>query len=109
MRWLLFVLLAVAGCGDADNTAYLPVGSRCTSSGQCGTNPYQCNVDRPGGYCEKPCATDGDCPMDSVCIPRLGACRRRCADPAQCRASEGYACYDWGGTSLVCEATPPPA
>jgi hypothetical protein len=103
VKWALFTLvLAAAGCGDPSNTQYLPIGSRCTSSGQCGTNPFDCLVTYPGGYCERPCTTDGDCPQDAVCDPTPHACRRKCKTPDDCRTSEGYTCLTAPGTTTVC-------
>jgi hypothetical protein len=71
VKWAALVLsLVAAGCSDASNTQYLPIGSRCSSSGQCGTSPYDCAISGyPYGYCQKVCALDGDCPGDSLCSP----------------------------------------
>jgi hypothetical protein len=92
--WIIAVL--VAGCSDAANTQYVPIGSRCTASNSCGTSPFDCRTSGyPGGYCEKPCATDGDCPADSICglvLDGARSCRRRCSGPSQCRQNEGYTC-----------------
>ena len=97
--WAIF-----AGCDSAPNSAYLPIGSRCSSAGQCGTRPFTCNAALPGGYCERDCTTDGDCPMDAVCVTQR--CRRRCQVPNDCRVHEGYACRTLGATSPVCVAAP---
>ena len=103
--FLVGVALFSLACGSADNVQYLPVGTRCTSSGQCGTNPYFCNESGyPGGYCEKPCTADGDCPSDSVCA--AVACRRKCATDVQCRQAEGYSCRNVvGATTTYCEVS----
>lgn len=93
-----------AGCGAPANSAFLPVGSRCSNASQCGTRPFTCNTLLSGGYCERDCATDGDCPMDSVCSAQR--CRRRCQLASECRVNEGYTCRDVGATSMVCEAAP---
>lgn len=111
MRWLAFTVLLCVGCSDGANTQYLPIGSVCSSSGQCGTSPFDCAMSYPGGYCEKPCATDGDCPADSLCAIPPGfpasarACRRRCAATSECRAAEGYTCVPVSSTTAVCDYT----
>jgi hypothetical protein len=89
----LVVLAVIAGCGDAGNTQLLPIGSRCSRDSDCGTQPYTCRTNGyRGGYCEKPCSTDGDCPADSWCQPPLG-CRRSCqTNQDACRTAEGYVC-----------------
>ena len=75
----LMLAFVAAGCSDSANTQYLPIGSRCSSSAQCGTAPYDCAATGyPYGYCEKPCTTDGDCPADSLCSATVHACRRVC-------------------------------
>jgi hypothetical protein len=105
VKWAaLAIALVVAGCSDPANTQYLPIGSHCTSSSQCGTSPYDCATAYRGGYCEKPCTTDGDCPADAVCSPAVKACRRRCTTSADCRAAEGYSCQPLVGGVGVCEA-----
>jgi hypothetical protein len=87
--WLF--LLAVVGCNDGPNTQYRPIGSDCSSGDQCGTSPYSCaTAGYPNGYCQKDCATDGDCPSDSVCV--VPHCRRKCQSASACRTSEGYVC-----------------
>ncbi|MGZ3408097.1 MAG: hypothetical protein ACXVAN_16720, partial [Polyangia bacterium] len=52
MKWAALALaLVAAGCSDASNTQYLPIGSRCSSSSQCGTSPYSCAIaGYPYGY-----------------------------------------------------------
>jgi hypothetical protein len=93
----VLAIFFVAGCGSGSNTQSQPIGSRCKSNGNCGTSPFTCELTGyPGGYCDKPCATDGDCPLDSLCLPNRG-CRRRCNDSTElCRTDEadgnGYGC-----------------
>ena len=89
-KWLaLTLVLVAAGCSDPANTQYLPIGSPCSSDRQCGTSPYDCAVaGYPGGYCEKSCATDGDCPSDSLCSALVKACRRVCTSDAACRTTD---------------------
>lgn len=114
MKWAaltlaLVVAPLVAGCGDSANTQYLPIGSRCSSNGQCGTSPFDCAIaGHPYGYCEKPCTTDGDCPADSLCsalaVPK--ACRRVCTSDTACRTDDGYSCQPVAGGRAVCEPVP---
>jgi len=105
---VLTLALAVAGCSDAANTQYLPIGSRCSSSTQCGTSPYDCAIaGYPFGYCEKSCATDGDCPADSLCATlsaQVKECRRVCTTDDACRVADGYSCQSIAGGRGVCEA-----
>ncbi len=105
MKWLALLALVVAGCSDPANTQYLPIGSRCSSSSQCGTTPFNCSISGfPNGYCDKPCTTDGDCPLDSLCgtaLPR--ACRRVCMSTSDCRAAEGYTCQLLPTGKSVCD------
>jgi len=54
----------------------------------------------PNGYCQKDCATDGDCPSDAICVS--SQCRRKCQMTSQCRVAEGYLCRP-GGTGSVCD------
>jgi hypothetical protein len=104
VKWAIVIVLALAGCSDTANTQYLPVGSRCSSSTQCGTAPYNCAVSGyPYGYCDKSCATNGDCPADSACSPLAKACRRTCTDSSTCRVSDGYRCQSLVGGTSVCE------
>jgi hypothetical protein len=108
VRALSLVAVALAfGCSDAPNTQYIPIGSRCSSADQCGTTPFDCAVTGyPGGYCERPCTVDGDCPLDSLC-GNARLCRRRCASDADCRVNEGYACFALAPSAGVCEPRQP--
>jgi hypothetical protein len=105
VKWAALALaLVAAGCSDNANTQLLPIGSRCSSSSQCGTSPFDCAMaGYPFGYCEKTCTTDGDCPADSICSPLVKACRRACTSSATCRVADGYSCQPSSGRS-VCEA-----
>ncbi len=102
--WVLVAIVAgLAACSAGSNVQFLPIGSRCSSNNDCGTKPYNCvTVDYPGGYCQKDCVTDGDCPADSACVQN--ECRRTCAGTVDCRAAEGYGCAIGAGTpKLVCD------
>ena len=107
-RWALgfsfaiLVAFTVVGCDSAPNTQNLPIGQRCTDDSMCGTSPYACQVTTyPGGYCDKSCGTDGDCPLDAVCASTR--CRRKCTAPSECRETEGYTCRTIGATSPFCD------
>ena len=97
--------LTVAACSDGPNTQYLPIGERCGSDEACGTSPFSCLTSYPSGYCEKGCATDGDCPLDSVCASTR--CRRKCQGAGDCRSLEGYICKPTGATSAFCTVPSP--
>ncbi len=96
----------MGACDDGPGTQYLPIGSACSSSGQCGTTPFDCKATYPGGYCEKPCTIDANCPTDSLCAGTV--CRRKCGALADCRSAAGYECRSEGLTTSVCESTSAP-
>ncbi len=104
--FLTLALAAAISCSPGSNTQFEPIGSRCTSDGTCGTSPFVCATALPGGYCEKRCGTDGDCPSDAVCFE--STCRRRCASDSECRESEGYQCRAEGATSSFCDIAASP-
>ena len=107
MRTLLAVVTALVlagGCSSPSNTQFIPIGSRCSSDGDCGTRPFNCKSapSYPGGYCQKDCALTSDCPLDADCV--AGECRRKCTATGQCRANEGYQCRAAAGApDLVCD------
>jgi hypothetical protein len=117
VKWVGPILVfLVAGCGSG-SAQKEPIGSRCKSNGNCGSAPFQCETgpSYPGGYCDKPCTTDGDCPLDSVCAPLSpSVCRRRCNDndaTELCRTDSGdgygYACVTTeGATADYCGNVP---
>lgn len=99
MRALMVTLsLALcAGCPSNNDIQRLPIGSPCTTSGQCGTGKFFCAVDHPNGYCKADCHKDSDCPNGSVCagagMVSVGECHKTCPHgPSDCRVSEGYIC-----------------
>ena len=97
---LLWVVAGWAGCYAGDNMQSRPIGEKCSDNGMCGTRPYSCLTSYPNGYCQKDCATDGDCPSDAVCVSR--ECRRKCHSDSECRAPEGYACI-MAGPNPYCD------
>ncbi len=108
LRLAILVLLgagALPGCDDSPNTQHLPIGQRCVDDGSCGTSPYSCATQGyPGGYCDRSCATDGDCPLDAVCVTTR--CRRKCVATTECRESEGYVCRSGAATAPFCDVKP---
>jgi len=99
---LLCATLFSAACSEPPNTQYLPIGQRCGSDEDCGTSPFNCNnVTYPGGYCERTCTTDGDCPLDAVCASLR--CRRKCAATSDCRSTEGHVCRPIGASGPFCD------
>jgi hypothetical protein len=102
-----FVIVGAAGallafaCGS-DNTGSsgttgqkLSVGSPCTMDSECGSAPFMCMLDHPGGYCMRNCDItkgDADCPSESVCQfdGTAGECHLKCDSQANCRT--GYVC-----------------
>ena len=103
MRLGQVVMAAVflVACGSPSNTAFIPIGSRCVASSDCGTTPYDCDTSQPGGYCERPCSIEPDCPTDATCAS-TGHCRRRCITTDDCRKQEGYVCADVHSVSFAC-------
>jgi hypothetical protein len=98
---LVVAALLISACSDPDNTQYLPVGSGCNHDSDCGTSPFSCAITGYyGGYCQKPCSTDGECPADSLCAVAVKQCRRKCATEGDCRPH--YVCVP-GASSTVCD------
>ena len=108
---ILVFLVAACGSGSSQKE---PIGSRCKRNSDCGSSTFQCELNDatstyPGGYRTKPCTTDGDCPLDSVCVPPpTSLCRRRCIVTADCRTDSadgiGYACVTTeGATASYCD------
>jgi hypothetical protein len=97
------IVLAIA-CGSsndntgssAGNTAQkLSVGSPCKQDSDCGSAPFMCMLDHPGGYCMRDCDItkgDADCPSESICQfdGMAGECHLKCNGQADCRS--GYVC-----------------
>ncbi|XXU40415.1 hypothetical protein WME93_17605 [Sorangium sp. So ce1000] len=80
----------VGSCHEASGGCYLPDGSACTDSAECGG--YLCITEVPdgwpGGYCSGACETDDECD-GGVCAPS-GYCFVECATSDECR--DGYWC-----------------
>jgi len=93
----MLALALVAGCNDNSDKQNQPIGSPCTTSGQCGTGKFFCDLDHPNGYCKADCHKDSDCPTGSVCagagMVSPGECHKACPNGASdCRTAEGYIC-----------------
>ncbi len=92
----LFLFVVTAGCGNTPPQQLLPIGSPCTASSQCGSDPaFFCDKDHPGGYCKRDCKMDADCPPEAICAfdgPTVGECHKRCNTVDDCRQKEGYVC-----------------
>ncbi len=107
-------LALTAGCSDNNsNVQRLPIGSACSTSGQCGTGKFFCDTEHPNGYCKADCHGDADCPTGSVCagagVVAPGACHKTCPNgPSDCRVSEGYICKasPSDASSAYCDAPP---
>src|SRR5262245_29475980 len=90
------LLLAVACNRNTSNVQRLPIGHACTTSGQCGTGKFFCDLRHANGYCRADCGKDADCPSGSVCVGAGmilgGACAKTCGGDSDCRVGEGYLC-----------------
>ena len=67
------------------------IGSPCTKDAECGTAPFMCITEHPGGYCSRGCDighADADCPPEAICQfdGKVGECRAKCAAQADCRS-----------------------
>lgn len=98
-RFLAFVLLTFAACGDPEPPSRIPVstgapdGSPCVSNAQCeGGFCIASFLGFPEGYCSSSsCSSDDDCSDGAVClefVDKTSACYASCSDG--CR--DGYAC-----------------
>ena len=97
-----FSLALIAGCNGDTVTQKLAIGSACTTSSDCGSEPhFFCDRDHESGYCKKDCKSDADCPSEAICAfdGGVGACHKKCnvsdsdaGRPTDCRFSEGYVC-----------------
>src|SRR3974377_1786044 len=90
------IALAVAcssssnGGSTSSSVQKLAVGSPCTQDSDCGSAPFMCMLDHPGGYCLRNCNInngDSDCPSESVCQfeGMVGECHLKCNSQRDCR------------------------
>lgn len=103
-RFLLGFVLLVGCGGDQIDTV---VGAECTRDSQCDDRCLQDSKDYPGGFCTLSCASDNDCPSDTVCIEKSGGvCLFLCSELDCSRLGPGWACHDkdrrTGGKDNVC-------
>lgn len=73
----------------------LAIGSACSSDGDCGSSPFGCILEHPGGYCTRSCDIahkDADCPSEAICQfdGQVGECHKTCNAQGDCRSS--YIC-----------------
>lgn len=92
----VFAAAKLVGCDTPVVKQLLPIGSPCTSSADCGSQPqFYCDSLHAGGYCKKDCKTDLDCPSESICAfhnSPIGQCALKCDNLANCRFTMGYTC-----------------
>ncbi len=90
-----------AGGTCAPDPAHAAIGTPCSSTVDCGTDPRSaCNNASgdgyPGGYCTmEPCNDVQVCPPGATCVALGGettACFQTCKNDADCRGAEGYVC-----------------
>lgn len=85
----------------APDPAHAAIGTPCSSTVDCGTDPRSaCLTDPgdgyPGGYCGmEPCDDVHVCPPGATCVALGGetpGCFKSCQTDADCRVREGYVC-----------------
>lgn len=81
-----------SNAGTAASAQKLAIGSPCVTDNDCGSAPFYCMAEHPGGYCMRDCATDADCPSDAVCQNdgMKGECHKKCSVSSDCRSE--YMC-----------------
>ena len=100
---LCAILLAACGGPGVDDL----VGNSCIDDRDC-RESCETGGDFPGGFCTVGCASDRDCPSDTICADvRGGVCMYPCDVSDDCRfLGRGYACRDrddWAGVRVgVC-------
>jgi hypothetical protein len=104
---VLSIVAAATACSSSDSSSggaspgassaqLLPVGSACAKDSDCGSAPFYCMTDHPGGYCMRDCDIkngDADCPSEAICQfdGTKGECHKKCNGDSDCR-SPGYTC-----------------
>jgi hypothetical protein len=74
---------AFAACSSDPVDATL--GARCTGAADCTDRCLPAGADFPGGMCSRDCATDSECPSESVCVSTAtGVCLYSCRDDGDC-------------------------
>jgi hypothetical protein len=84
-----------AADASASTAQKLAVGSACTQDSDCGSAPFFCMTEHPGGYCMRKCdiaKADADCPSEAICQfdGTVGECHKKCSAAGDCRS--GYTC-----------------
>lgn len=102
-----FIPLDANACVPGDSAAH--DHDACTDFGQCNKDSAcLAGPENPGGNCAQVGCVVGDnttcADANSICIgPNIGgqgACYKSCDTSADCRASEGYQCFDIGALSV---------
>jgi hypothetical protein len=106
LAWMVAAISFAIGCssGSDENVGahqdagaqLLTVGSACTTNPECGSAPFYCMTDHPGGYCMRNCDIahgDADCPGEAVCQfdGTKGECHKKCNVNSDCRSPD-YVC-----------------
>lgn len=74
------------GCGNNDANAQM-IGGECAGTSECENAELTCLTEFRGGYCgSEGCASDADCPQDSICVTHVGNnyCFLTCVDKVDC-------------------------
>lgn len=96
-----------AGGKCAPDPTHAKIGTACTSTVDCGSDPRSACLTEagdsyPGGYCGmEPCNDIDVCPPGSTCVAIGGespACFKACSTDADCRTADGYVCQLFGTT-----------
>lgn len=96
----------LVGCGRSSGDIDSYIGNACTSDRDCDERCYL-GGNFPGGFCSVACATDNDCPSDTVCIDHDGGvCMYLCTAQDCTHLGRGWGCHDEdrrsGGKDNVC-------
>lgn len=102
----LLAMLVFAACGHSSGDIDNLVGTACSRDADCARQCYVGGA-YPGGFCSVPCASDADCPGDTVCIDKSGGvCLFACPQFDCSRLGPGWRCNNKdlvsGGSENVC-------
>ncbi len=104
VKGFLVGLVLLVGCGGDQIDSF--IGAECTRDSQCEERCFQ-GGNYPGGFCSIACASDNDCPSDTVCIEHDGGvCMFLCSELDCSRLGPRWGCHDedrrTGGKDNVC-------
>ena len=106
LAWIVTAMSVAIGCSSSSDenagahqdagAQLLTVGSACTTNAECGSAPFYCMTEHPGGYCMRNCDIahgDADCPSEAVCKfdGTKGECHKKCNMNSDCRSPD-YDC-----------------